>query len=104
MEYRIKRMTEHITHSGIKGMKWGYNDGVANGKRVAATVWQSHTGEDFIGYLKSTPLYGAGNRAIETLFRKGFSVTKELAQKGADYFKTHKAIQSLNVNALTKKK
>ena len=29
---------EYLRHAGKKGMKWGYNDGVRNGKRVASGV------------------------------------------------------------------
>lgn len=28
-------MKIELEHSGVKGMKWGYNDGVRNGKRTA---------------------------------------------------------------------
>lgn len=33
--YRIIREAPDISHSGTKGMKWGYNDGKRNGRRTA---------------------------------------------------------------------
>lgn len=36
MPYRIRYKNE-LSHKGIKGMKWGYNDGERNGKRTAET-------------------------------------------------------------------
>lgn len=34
----VHRTEEYLSHSGTKGMKWGYNDGQRNGKRTAAEL------------------------------------------------------------------
>lgn len=34
----VQRTEEFLSHSGTKGMKWGYNDGQRNGKRTAAEL------------------------------------------------------------------
>lgn len=33
--YNIRYKDDHLAHAGRKGMKWGYNDGVKNGRRTA---------------------------------------------------------------------
>lgn len=38
--------TNELLHSGKKGMKWGYNDGVPNGKRTAGEEENSLTVTD----------------------------------------------------------
>ena len=35
--YNIRYKDDHLAHAGRKGMKWGFNDGQKNGKRVAVT-------------------------------------------------------------------
>ncbi len=34
----VERTENFLSHSGTKGMKWGYNDGQRNGKRTAAEL------------------------------------------------------------------
>lgn len=33
--YSIRYKYDHLAHAGKKGMKWGFNDGQKNGKRIA---------------------------------------------------------------------
>lgn len=49
MGYRIVRKDE-LCHKGIKGMKWGYNDGEPNGKRIAGDSEE----EEYDGWLDET--------------------------------------------------
>lgn len=34
----VRRNSDFVAHSGVEGMKWGYNDGKRNGKRTAAEL------------------------------------------------------------------
>lgn len=36
--YGIPNKSEYLSHAGKKGMKWGYTDGVRNGKRTAEDI------------------------------------------------------------------
>ena len=35
---RIVRTEDSLAHTGKKGMKWGYNDGMRNGRRTKAEL------------------------------------------------------------------
>jgi len=34
----VRRTEDYLAHKGVKGMKWGYNDGSRNGRRTAAEL------------------------------------------------------------------
>ena len=71
MSYIITRIsedhTESLSHGGKKGMKWGYNDGKANGNRTAMGPTEA--------YLESLP------NVIEPI--------DKVADAGVDYLNKH---------------
>lgn len=56
--YGITNKSEYLAHAGKKGMKWGYTDGVRNGKRTAEEI------EEALNQLKEK-LQGGANDASE---------------------------------------
>lgn len=44
--YEVKYKDNYLSHAGKKGMKWGYNDGKKNGKRIADPEWKMYTEVD----------------------------------------------------------
>lgn len=73
-------MRDELYHSGKKGMKWGYNDGVRNGKRTADTTQASVSskfGDWAREQLKDTSLLESAVRAnkIDKTYKSASNLT-----------------------------
>lgn len=78
---------QDLSHAGMKGMKWGYNDGVRNGKKTANDRADEYDRQMTENTIKS------GNEESQKKYASNARDKKEHGEKAKEYYKKAKTAE-----------